>query len=99
MNFQNDLPFAKQLDEKDELKNFRKKFIIPTNNNKEVIYFLGNSLGLQPKRTENYIQQVLQQWSEFGVEGFFKGEKPWLHYHDELTKPLSKIIGALPQEI
>lgn len=99
MNFQNELQFATQLDEQDELKNFRNEFIIPTYNDKEAIYFLGNSLGLQPKRTEKYIQQVLQQWSDFGVEGFFKGEKPWLHYHDELIKPLSKIIGALPQEI
>jgi kynureninase len=99
MNFENSLQFAKGLDESDPLRSFRSEFIIPAVNGKEQIYFLGNSLGLQPKRTEVAIKDVLNQWADYGVEGFFKGSKPWLYSHDELTKPLAAIVGALPHEV
>jgi kynureninase len=98
-NFENSLDFAKQLDEQDELKRFRNEFIIPQHENRNAIYFLGNSLGLQPKRTNEYIQQVLKQWSRCGVEGFFVGEQPWMEYHQQLLPTLSEIVGALPHEI
>lgn len=99
MEFENSLLFAKRLDDNDPLKDFRDQFIIPSENGEGQIYFLGNSLGLQPKRTEAAIKEILRQWAQYGVEGFFKGDNPWLHYHDSLPKPLSKIVGALPQEI
>lgn len=99
MQFQNTLAFAQQLDEEDPLRNFRSEFIIPHHQNKEAIYFLGNSLGLQPKRTESYLQQVLQQWGRYGVEAFFLGSQPWLEYHQQLTPILSQIVGALPGEV
>ena len=99
MEFENSLAFATSLDKKDPLKEFRNRFIIPQRNGEEQIYFLGNSLGLQPKTTPAYIQQVLDQWSNYGVEGFFRGEQTWLSYHDQLTGPLSKIVGAQPHEV
>lgn len=99
MNFKNSLDFARQLDKKDELKHFRNEFIIPRHDGKDAIYFLGNSLGLQPKRTNEYIQQVLKQWAKYGVEGFFNGDQPWIKYHEQLLPSLSKIVGALPHEI
>jgi kynureninase len=49
MNFQNTREFAQSLDAQDELKNYRNEFIFPKVNGKQVIYFTGNSLGLQPK--------------------------------------------------
>lgn len=99
MEFENSLDFAKALDQKDELSHFRSRFIIPERSGKEQIYFLGNSLGLQPKSAKQHIQQVLDEWGEYGVEGFFAGESPWLQYHDQLTKSLSAIVGALPHEV
>lgn len=99
MQFRNEQKFAQVLDEADPLKHFRQRFLIPVRNGAECIYFLGNSLGLQPKNTSAYIQQVLEQWSRYGVEGFFEGKQPWMHYHDTLTKPLAKIVGALPHEV
>ena len=97
--FENTLEFARRLDNSDPLKNFRSRFIIPTLNDREQIYFLGNSLGLQPKTAQSYIQQVLEQWGKYGVEGFMHGEQPWMDYHDQLIQPLSKIVGALPHEV
>ena len=99
MQFENSLVFARQLDATDLLKDFRSQFIIPSINGKEQIYFLGNSLGLQPKTTRNELNKILDQWAAYGVEGFFMGENPWLDYHDQLTKSLSTIVGALPDEI
>ena len=86
-------------DQQDPLSHFRKKFLIPQKNGKEQIYFLGNSLGLQPVNTASYISDVLAQWSQYGVEGFFMGEDPWINYHNKLTPSLSHITGALPHEI
>src|SRR5215208_4993944 len=99
MQFENSITYAKLLDENDPLRKFRSEFLIPTLPGKEQIYFLGNSLGLQPLRTQPYITQILDKWQQYGVEGFFTGEQPWLHYHAQLVRPLVKIVGALPQEI
>src|ERR1043166_389120 len=99
MQFENSLLFAQQLDAADPLRKFRDRFIIPTHNGKQQVYFLGNSLGLQPKHTREELGKILDQWGSYGVEGFFMGDDPWMNYHDKLTGPLSTIVGALPQEI
>ena len=99
VNFETSIEFAKSLDANDPLKSFRERFMIPSINGKEQIYFLGNSLGLQSKNVKEEINKILDQWAGFGVEGFFIGEDRWLDYHEQLTKPLSKIVGARPNEI
>jgi len=99
MEFGNDIEFARQLDDADPLKRFRKCFHIPRGEGKEQIYFLGNSLGLQPVNTREEINRVLQQWANYGVEAFFQGEEPWLEMHERLVEPLSWIIGARPAEL
>lgn len=99
MSFQNTLSFAQQLDSTDPLKGFRNKFIIPEANGKQKIYFLGNSLGLQPQSTNGYIQQIMKDWADLGVEAFFHAKEPWMNYHDRLIHPLSRIVGALSHEL
>ncbi|HEY8396543.1 MAG TPA: kynureninase [Flavihumibacter sp.] len=94
-----DFSYASQLDANDSLARFRDRFIIPVKDNREQIYFLGNSLGLQPKSTAAHIQQVLGQWAQEGVEAFFRTDNSWMHFHDRLVGPLSSITGALPSEI
>lgn len=99
MQFENILEFARSLDEKDTLKHFRDQFYIPLINGKEAIYFTGNSLGLQPKATQDYVLNELEDWANFGVEGHFHARKPWMPYHEIFPQQLSKVIGALPEEI
>ena len=99
MQFENTAVFAKELDEKDILKDFRNKFYIPIINGKECIYFTGNSLGLQTKSTQDYVLNELEDWAKFGVEGHFHARKPWLPYHEIFPKQLSKIVGCLPEEV
>lgn len=99
MKFENSIAFAKQLDNNDSLKHFKQKFFVSQHNGKDCIYFTGNSLGLQPKNTLNEIQDVLNNWATLAVEGHFKGDNPWMHFHDKLTTPLAKIVGCLPHEV
>lgn len=99
MLFQNELAFAREFDKQDPLKTFRNEFVIPQHNEKDAIYFLGNSLGLRPKSTSSYIEKIIRQWDGSGVESFFKGDEPWMDYHEKLAKPLANIVGALPHEV
>lgn len=99
MTFQNTREFAQQLDAQDELKNYRDEFIFPQHNGKNVVYFTGNSLGLQPKRTKQYVDEVMNDWANLAVEGHFYANKPWWDYHERFANPLSQIVGAKPSEI
>lgn len=99
MNFQNTREFAQRLDAQDELKNYRDEFIFPKVNGKQVIYFTGNSLGLQPKRTKKYVDEVMTDWANLAVEGHFYADKPWWDYHERFAAPLSEIVGAKPAEV
>ena len=99
MNFQNTLSFAQELDAKDPLRKYRKEFYFPKVNGKDVIYFTGNSLGLQPKRTQQYVDEVMEDWRELAVEGHFHADKPWWDYHERLAAPLAEVVGAHPSEI
>ena len=99
MEFKNTLAFAQSLDAQDNLKTYRDEFIFPKINGKEVIYFTGNSLGLQPKRTKSFVDEVMKDWGELAVEGHFYAEKPWWDYHERLAAPLAKVVGALPEEV
>ena len=100
MTYQNSLDYAKQLDREDPLSYLRKEFHIPKDKHgKEWLYFTGNSLGLQPKITEKYIRQELEDWANLGVEGHFEAKNPWLSYHELLTDTMAKIVGAKPIEV
>ena len=99
MNFQNTREFAQQLDAQDELYKYRDEFIFPSINGKNVIYFTGNSLGLQPKRTQAYVDEVMNDWAKLAVEGHFYADKPWWDYHERFAVPLSGIMGAKHSEI
>jgi kynureninase len=91
--------FAKEADATDELRTFREMFYIPKKNHREVIYFTGNSLGLEPVRAQEYILQELDDWKELGVEGHVKARRPWMPYHEFLTPYMAEIAGALPTEV
>ena len=94
------LDFAKQQDALDELSHYRQQFHIPKDKDgNELIYLCGNSLGLQPKATKAYINQELDDWANYGVEGHFEAKNPWLSYHEFLTENMAKIVGAKPIEV
>jgi kynureninase len=94
------LDFAHRLDRDDPLARFRSQFHIPhTSEGQEEIYLCGNSLGLQPKRTAEYVGEFLRDWAAMGVRGHFEGNHPWLPYHEFLTEGLATMVGAKPHEV
>lgn len=99
MTFQNTREFAQSLDAQDELRKYRDEFHFPHVNGKQVIYFTGNSLGLQPKRTKTYVDEVMNDWANLAVEGHFYSDKPWWDYQERFAVPLSDIVGAKPAEV
>jgi kynureninase len=99
MKFENSLTFAQELDQQDPLASFRSRFHFPTFHNENRVYFTGNSLGLQPKTAAIYIQEELNAWANYGVEGHFLAKRPWFSYHENLTNMAAKVVGALPIEV
>jgi kynureninase len=99
MIFDNTLELAISLDQKDLLKSYREQFILPQHNGKDVHYFTGNSLGLQPKKAKQYILEELEDWGKFGVEGHFQSRRNWFGYHHFLTDKAAKIVGAKTEEV
>ena len=87
------------LDKNDLLSGFRAEFHIPKHTDgSDVLYFTGNSLGLQPKRTREYVDQELDDWARLGVEGHLHARHPWLPYHEFVTEQMARVVGAKPIE-
>lgn len=99
MSFTTDISYAHQADKNDVLASFKQQFHFPNRNGKEVIYFCGNSLGLQPRTVEAAIQTELKSWKEEAVGGYFGGKNPWLFYQDYMRTSLSKIVGCKEDEV
>ncbi|HWK04344.1 MAG TPA: kynureninase [Puia sp.] len=106
--FESTIAFARQKDQQDPLQSFRSRFHFPphpANGSsgdaapRDAIYFCGNSLGLQPKDAQAAIQQELDDWKEMAIGGYLHAQNPWLTYHDNFRRPLSKIVGCLEDEV
>jgi kynureninase len=84
-----------ELDNQDELSKFRSRFHFPeTTDGALPIYFTGNSLGLMPKKAREYVDQELEDWARFAVDGHMHARHPWLPYHELLTEPMARVVGA-----
>ncbi len=98
--YENDISYARGLDEADELRGYRDRFHLPEDEQgKPYIYLCGNSLGLQPKATKDKLLQELADWQRLGVEGHFHAKNPWLPYHEFLTESMARVVGAKPIEV
>jgi kynureninase len=93
------LEYARALDAQDPLRYFREQFYFPPHQGEDSIYLCGNSLGLQAKNIAVYLERELEQWRTYGVEGHFKGEYPWLSYHEYLQPQTAHIVGAQESEV
>jgi kynureninase len=92
--------FAAALTARDPLASYRSRFHIPhMPGGRDCVYLCGHSLGLQPKSTRNYVEQELKDWERLGVEGHRHARNPWLSYHELLTEPLARLVGAQPDEV
>lgn len=95
------LEYAHQLDAQDLYAKYQQEFNYPYNQKtkENFIYLCGHSLGLQPKRSVQAVQQALDSWHKYGVEGHLTGEYPWLPYHEFITDYMAELVGANNKEV
>jgi kynureninase len=94
--FRDDAGWALEQDAADPLAPYRDEFCFPDGVD---LYFAGHSLGLMPRRARRYVDDELDAWARHGVEGHFEGAHPWMPYHELLTAPTARLVGAKPQEV
>lgn len=99
MAFEFSADFARKMDEKDSLAHFREQFHFPIHEGKKTVYFTGNSLGLQPKGARKALEQELDDWARYGVEGHFDAAMPWYSYHEFFVESLARLVGAKKEEV
>lgn len=97
--FEYSLSCARQMDATDALSGFRSRFHIPQHQGADSIYFCGNSLGLQPRRAAEYVNQELSDWARLGVEGHFKPGTGWFAYHELLRDSTARLVRAQKHEV
>ncbi len=91
--------WALAADAADPLGRFRAEFNIPQQEGRDIGYFCGNSLGLQPRAARQAVIDELDYWGELAVEGHFRGRLPWMDYHEFVRDDLAAIVGAKPIEV
>src|SRR3989442_746809 len=100
MTFSAEEQFALQLDSEDPLRHFRQKFHLPLGkDDRPLIYFAGNSLGLMPKAARAIVEEELDNWAKLGVDAHHATGTPWYSYHEALREPTAGIVGAKPIEV
>ncbi len=97
--YSNSAEFAGKMDQSDKFREFREQFYFPQMNGRDVIYLTGNSLGLQPKLTQEYVLRELEDWASWGVEGHFHARNPWFSYQEILTTQIAELLGAEEDEV
>src|SRR5690606_33537335 len=90
---------ASALDAADPLRGFRDEFHLPLHDGAPQAYFVGNSLGLQPKGARAHVEEVLDKWAAEAVEGHFTGQAQRMPYHELVRDPLPEVGGAQPSEV
>lgn len=92
--------FARQLDVADPIARYRERFHLPVRaDGQPVVYFCGNSLGLQPRATRSIVEQELEAWARLGADAHFDAPAPWYSYHEVFRESGARLVGALPGEV
>src|SRR5437764_9985056 len=100
MTYSADEQFALQLDSEDPLRHFRQRFHLPLGkDDRPLIYFAGNSLGLMPKAARAIVDEELDNWAKLGVDAHHGTDTPWYTYQEALREPTSRLVGAKPLEV
>ena len=93
--FETSKEYAMHLDLIDPLASFRDEFYVDP----DTIYLDGNSLGLLSKRAEASLLSSLEDWKQYGIDGWTKGETPWFTLAEKLGALTAPLIGAQADEV
>jgi len=100
MNYEDSREFAAAEDRVDPLARYREQFnfTLPRDG-RNPVYLCGNSLGLQPKLAAEYVEDELQNWKDYAVDGHFHSDRPWLSYHRRCAAGFAELTGAKTSEV
>ena len=91
---------AIQMDQADPLSRLRDSFFIPVDDaGDQLLYFCGNSLGLQPRGAADHVMEVMEEWARRAVNGHQRGRAPWYPYHELFRETGARLVGARPGEV
>lgn len=105
------LAVAEYLDDHDVLRPLRQEFFVPkiselppsdlslVNGAEDCVYLSGNSLGLQPRKTGEYLQEELDKWAKTGVHGHTTGSRPWAWAENNIEELMANVVGAKAKEV
>ncbi len=82
-------------DQSNPLQSIQNRFHLPIKNAEPVLYFSGNSLGLQPKGVEESLEAQIHIWAEKGANGYFSD---WVEFHHQFLAYFEPIIGGQHHE-
>ena len=100
MHYEDSREFAARMDRDDPLAEFREEFNFPLpKNDLDPVYLCGNSLGIQPKRAVDLVDEELANWRDYAVDGHFHSDRPWLTFHRQATSGFAELAGALDHEV
>src|SRR5436305_15070853 len=100
MTFSAEEQFALQLDSEDPLRHFRQKFHLPPGkDDRPLIYFAGNSLGLMPKPARAIVEAEVDNWPKLGVDAHHATGTTWYTHHEALRAPTALLVGATPSHV
>ena len=87
--------YANSKDNLNPLKSIRKKFHYPERDGTPLLYFSGNSLGLQPIGVSDSINEQSKIWALKGADGYMSD---WVDFHQQFLTNFEPIIGGQWQE-
>ena len=100
IEYRSDEAYASEMDARDPLRGYRDRFCLPARaDGSPVIYLCGNSLGLQPKATRDFVNEELDAWAQQAVDAHFDSKRPWYPYHELFRETGARLVGAKPGEV
>lgn len=86
--------YAKQLDERGGL-GVSDRFDVP----EDTVYVDGNSLGACPVGAKRALERIVAEWQSLGIEGWRRGNPPWVDLGDHIGSRIAPLVGAREHEV
>lgn len=86
--------YARRLDDRDGL-GVTDRFDVPD----DTIYVDGNSLGASPVDARRGLERVVAEWQSLGIEGWTRGNPPWVDLGDRVGSRIAPLVGAREHEV
>ena len=94
MEFEVTKEYAQELDNQDELREFRSGFVVE---DADTVYLDGNSLGRLPKQSVNLVRDIVE--NQWGTNLIRSWNEDWFTLSERVGAKIAKLIGAKPNEV